>query len=457
MEAETKKSYSEKDQDYLWHGMKPYQGNGTPLIAESGKGSWFTDTTGKRYFDGVSGLWCLNLGHGQEEIIEAAANQMKSLAYFPLSFGHKPAIDLAEKLSELLGGGYRSFFANGGSDANETAFKIARQHHKQSGNPEKTKIISRYRAYHGNSLGALAATAQANRKIKYDVNVPGFVHIPPPYAYRSSFGSYEEDDLRAAEYLEQTILWEGAETIAAFIMEPVISGGGVIHPQSDVYYKKVREICTRHNVLLILDEVVSGFGRTGKLFGYMHGDDFYPDIITLAKGLTAGYLPLGATCVHESIYQSFKTNGSTSHFRHISTYGGHPASCAVALKTIEIIEREHIVNRVAKLEQNVLRRIRELASHSFVGEVRGVGFLYGIELVANKQTKEPLPDEAVKAIVAACQKKGLIIGKNGDTVPSGGNVLIIAPPLTSTENDLTFLVKTLNEVFSKTNKEASSY
>ncbi|MFS0786612.1 aminotransferase [Shouchella sp. 1P09AA] len=446
MEAETKKTYSEKDQAHVWHALKPYQADASPLVAESGQGAWFTDTGGKRYFDGVSGLWCLNLGHGQSEIIDAATEQMKALAYFPLSFGHKPAIDLAEKLDQLLGGGYRSFFANGGSDANETAFKIARQYHKQSGNPEKTKIISRYRAYHGNSLGALAATAQANRKMKYEVNVPGFIHIPPPYAYRSSFGSDANDDLLAAEYLEQTILWEGAETVAAFIMEPVISGGGVIPPQSTLYYKKVREICDRYNVLLILDEVVSGFGRTGKMFGYMHEESFYPDIITFAKGLTAGYLPLGATCVKESIYEPFKEHDSTSHFRHVSTYGGHPASCAVALKTIEIIEREGIVDHVAKLEEDVLRKLKQLSSHRVVGDVRGVGFLYGIELVSNKESKEPLDDVDVKAIVSACQKKGLIIGKNGDTVPSGGNVLIIAPPLTSTSEELSFLVQTLFDV-----------
>ncbi|WP_078393930.1 aminotransferase [Shouchella patagoniensis] len=450
MNADTKKTYAEKDSQYVWHAMKPYQPEGTTLVADSGEGSWFTDTEGNRYLDGVSGLWCLNLGHGQTEIIDAATEQMKSLAYFPLSFGHKPAIELAEKLDSLLGGGYRTFFANGGSDANETAFKIARQHHKQTGNPEKYKIISRYRGYHGNSLGALAATAQANRKMKYDTSLPGFLHIPPPYAYRSSFGSYEEDDQHAADYLEQVIMWEGPETVAAFIMEPVISGGGVIHPQSDVYYRKIRQICDRHNVLLILDEVVSGFGRTGKLFGYMHGDSFYPDIITLAKGLTSGYLPLGATCVNERIYESFKEEGNTNHFRHISTYGGHPASCAVALKAIEIIEREGIVDRVASLGDQILGELRQLSNHKSVGEVRGIGFLYGIELVEDKTTKQPASEEKMKSVIGACQKKGLIIGKNGDTVPDGGNVLIIAPPLTSTEEDLQFLVKTIKDVFART-------
>lgn len=436
---------AKKDEQYVWHAMQ--RPGAAPLIADSGEGSWFTDTNGNRYMDGVSGLWCLNLGHGQTEIIEAATEQMNKLAYFPLSLGHQPAIALAEKLAALLGGGFRTFFANGGSDANETAFKIARQYHKQTGSPEKQKIISRYRGYHGNSLGALAATAQANRKIKYDAALPGFLHIPPPYGYRSSFGSAVEDDQRAADFLEQTILWEGPETIAAFLMEPIISGGGVIYPQSNDYYKRVRDICDRYQVLLILDEVVSGFGRTGKLFGFMHGDDdFKPDIITLAKGLTSGYLPLGATCVAENVYQAFDGKGETSHFRHISTYGGHPASCAVALKAIDIIEREQIVNRVEALGRTVLGKLRQLEQLSIVGEVRGIGFLYGIELVQDKQTKEPADDETMKAIVTACQKQGLIIGKNSDTIPGGGNVLIIAPPLTSSEEDLAFLVDTVSSV-----------
>ncbi|MDQ0207275.1 aminotransferase [Alkalicoccobacillus murimartini] len=445
MKTPTNKTVEQLDQDYLWHAVHRYHPDAVPFIADKGEGSWFTDTKGHRYMDGVSGLWCLNLGHGQTEIIEAATKQMEDLAYFPLSFGHKPAIQLAEKLDQLLGG-YRTFFANGGSDANETAFKIARQHHKQTGHPEKYKMISRYRGYHGNSLGALSATAQANRKMKYDPAAPGFLHVPPPYAYRSSFGNPDRDDELAANYLEQTILWEGPESVAAFIMEPIISGGGVLYPQTSFYYERVREICDQYNVLLILDEVVSGFGRTGRMFGHMHAENFKPDIITLAKGLTSGYLPLGATCVKESIYESFKNNSEDHHFRHISTYGGHPASCAVALKAIEIIERGQIVERVEELGETILGKLNQISEHPMVGEVRGIGFLYGIELVTDKESKHPVADSVMKSIVAACQAKGLIIGKNSDTIPNGGNVLIIAPPLTSTEDDLRFLVKTLTDV-----------
>lgn len=438
---------AKQDQDHLWHAMSRHVEGGSPMIAEAGEGGWFKDVYGKRYFDGVSGLWCLNLGHGRKEIVKAAAEQMMKLSYFPLTLSHEPAIKLSAKISELLGDSYKTFFTNSGSEANETAFKIARQYHHQNGNPEKFKIISRYRAYHGTTLGALSATAQANRRVKYGPSAPGFLHIPPPYSYRSPFGEEVTDvDQVAAYMLDQMITWEGAETVAAFIMEPFISGGGVIIP-SPSYLQRVAEICKKHDVLLILDEVVSGFGRTGKMFGYMHSEGVQPDIITMAKGLTSGYLPLGATSVHSRIYEKFTEKGPDNHFRHVSTYGGHPASCAVALKNIEIIENENIVENVARLGDNNLIRLKELISHKNVGEVRNVGFLYGIEMVEDKESKTPASDEKLNKIISTCKDKGLIIGRNGDTVPGYNNVLIVAPPLISTEEDLNFVVKTVLEAF----------
>jgi taurine-pyruvate aminotransferase len=442
LEESVQKDLTQKDHDHLWHAMHRYSSNSSPLIAVSGEGSWFTDIHGKKYLDGVSGLWCLNLGHGQKEIIQAATEQMSQLTYFPLTFSHPPAIELSSKISDLLGGDYKTFFSNSGSEANETAFKIARQFHNQNGNPGKYKFISRYRAYHGTTLGALSATAQANRRVKYDPAVPGFLHVPPPYSYRSTFGEVENSDLLAAEMIDQVIQWEGAETVAAVIMEPFISGGGVIIP-SEQYLQRVREICDKHDVLLILDEVVSGFGRTGKMFGFMHFDGVEPDIITMAKGLTSGYLPLGATAVKSNIYEKFKDEGDKNHLRHVSTYGGHPASCAAALKNIEIIERENIVERVDRLGESILVKLSELDSHENVGEVRGVGFLFGIEMVKDKGSKEPLSEEHMGKILGTCREKGLIISRNGDTIPGHNNILIIAPPLTSTEDDLKFLIETV--------------
>ncbi len=445
METETK-DLVQMDKDHLWHAMHRYNEKDAPMMATEGSGSWFTDTKGDKYLDGVSGLWCLNLGHGRKEIAQAAYEQMINLSYFPLTLSHKPAIELSAKISEHLKGSYTTFFTNSGSEANETAFKIARQYHSQNGNQGKYKFISRYRAYHGNTFGALSATAQANRRVKYDPAVPGFLHVPPPYSYRSPFGeNVENSDLLAAEYIDQVINFEGAETVAGVILEPFISGGGVLIPSKE-YLTRVSEICKKHDVLLIVDEVVSGFGRTGKMFGFMHSDGVQPDIVTMAKGLTSGYLPLGATAVNSRIYEKFKENGNLNHFRHVSTYGGHPASCAVALKNIEILENEKIVQRVSELSESTLSELFELTALDKVGEVRGVGFLYGIELVEDKKTKSPVSDAFMGKIIGACKEKGLIIGRNGDTVPGYGNVLIIAPPLSSTVEDLRFVIETVKSV-----------
>ncbi len=433
-----------EDEKYLWNAVRKFDPEAGPMLADKGEGAWFTDVDGNRYLDSVSGLWCLNIGHGQEEVVEAAAEQMRSLSYFPLTSSHKPAVDLSKKISGLLGGGYRTFFANSGSEANETAFKIARQYHIQTGNPGKYKVISRYRAYHGATLGAMSATAQANRRVKYDPGVPGFLHVYPPYSYRSIFGDEDKEasDLKAAQMLEEMIHWEGEESVAAFIMEPIISGGGVIVP-SFKYLQRVREICDKHNVLLIIDEVVSGFGRTGEMFGFMHSEGVRPDIITMAKGITSGYLPLGATSVKEEIADVFREEGKDNHLRHVSTFGGHPAACAVALKNIEIIERENLVDRVQNLGESILGEFSEFVAHKNVGEVRRKGFLIGLEMVEDKESRDPLNDAAIGKVIGYCKAQGLIIGRNGDTVPGQNNVLIIAPPFITTEEDLHFIVDTV--------------
>lgn len=438
------------DEKYLWNAVRRYDPDSGPMVADGGDGAWFTDVDGNRYLDGVSGLWCLNVGHGQEEIVQAAAEQMRELSYFPLTSSHKPAVNLSKKIDELLGGGYRTFFSNSGSEANETAFKIARQYHNQTGNPGKYKFISRYRAYHGSTLGALSATAQANRRVKYDPGVPGFLHVYPPYSYRSIFGDEDKEasDLKAAQMLEEMINWEGEDSVAAFIMEPFISGGGVIIP-SFKYMQRIAEICKKYNVLLICDEVVSGFGRTGKMFGYQHSEGVQPDIVTMAKGITSGYQPLGATSVRTEIADVFREKGEDTHFRHVSTFGGHPAACAVALKNIEIIERDQLVDRVETLGNSILRKLEDCESHKNVGEVRRIGFLVGFEMVEDKETREPLSDESLGKIIGYCKGKGLIIGRNGDTVPGQNNVLIIAPPFITSEEDLHFIVHTVNEAINQ--------
>ncbi|ANB56024.1 beta-eliminating lyase family protein [Anoxybacillus sp. B7M1] len=433
----------EKDGRYIWHAMKPYNPKST-LIVEEAKGCWVTDHTGKKYLDAMAGLWCVNVGYGREELAEAAYEQLKKLAYFPLTQSHAPAVELGEKLNELLGDEYVIFFSNSGSEANETAFKMARQYHQQKGEHSRYKIISRYRAYHGNSMGALAATGQAQRKYKYEPLAPGFIHVAPPDCYRDNETAENPRNLKSVQAIDQVMTWELSETIAAVIMEPMITGGGVLIPP-DGYMKAVKEVCEKHGALLIVDEVICGFGRTGKPFGFMH-DGVKPDIITMAKGITSAYLPLSATAVRKEIYEAFKGEEEYDYFRHINTFGGNPAACALALKNLEIMEKERLFDRSREVGEQLLNELKhKLQNHPYVGDVRGRGLLIGIELVKDKATKEPLDVSLVNQAINICKNNGLLIGKNGVTVAGFNNVLTLSPPLTIESEDAAFLVQTLTE------------
>jgi len=424
--------------------MRRYNPDNPPLIMKEGKGAWVKDVDGKDYLDGMSGLWCVNIGYGRKELAQAAYDQLRTLPYYPLSNSHIPAIQLGEKLSEWLDDDYVYFFSNSGSEANETAFKIARQYHYQKGEQGRYKFISRYRAYHGGTALALAATGQAERKVRYEPLSPGFIHVSPPDPYRSPYqGTLEELGQAFADELDRTITWELDETVAGVIMEPIITGGGIIVPPEN-YLQKVREVCDRHDVLLIIDEVICGFGRTGKKFGFMNYG-IKPDIITMAKGITSAYLPLSATAVRKDIYEVFKGTETYAHFRHVNTFGGHPASCAVALKNLEIMESEDLVNRSEKLGAILKNALQELENHPYVGHIRGKGLLVGIELVEDKVTKKPIAPEKINKVINDCKEKGLIIGKNGDTVAGFNNVITLAPPLCLTNDDLNFLVETLKQ------------
>lgn len=429
----------------LWHGMRPYRAADRPLVIVEGQGSWVTAEDGRRYLDGMSGLWCVNAGYGRKELADAAARQLERLPYYPLTQSHLPAIELAEQLGEWLEGDYVVFFSNSGSEANEVAFKIARQYHLQSGNPLRTKFVARYRGYHGNSLGALAATGQAMRKLGYEPLAPGFLHVRPPDSYRRPEGmTAEAFQLLCAREIEERIVWEGEETVAGVILEPVITGGGVIVPDP-LYMQEVRRICTERGVLLIVDEVICGFGRSGRKFGH-HNYGVSPDIVTMAKGLTSGYLPLAATAVKRELHEAFRRTGALAHLRHINTFGGNPAACALALANLKLLERERLPQRAAELGAKLLGDLRaELASHPQVGDIRGFGLMAGIELVADRSSREPLGAAVVQAVLDRCREAGLIIGKNGDTVAGMANVLTIAPPLSSTDEDMAFLQTALLE------------
>jgi len=437
----------------VWHQMsgRPAKGAKGPMIVAEGDGAWVTDVEGNRYLDGLSGQWCVNVGYGRTRLAEAAAKQLERLAFHPLTRGHLPAIELGERLSGLLGGDRATFYANSGSEANELAFKLVRQYHGLRGEPGRFKIIARYRAYHGSTLGALSATGQAMRRTGYEPLAPGFLHVPPPDPYRDGIA---EEDLeaygeRCAADIERTIQFELPETVAAVIMEPIITGGGVIVPP-DSYLPAVKAMCERHGVLLIVDEVICGFGRTGTWFGHEHAG-VRPDIVTMAKGITGAYIPLAATVVDQDIFGAFPADpADTGRLRHINTFGGHPAGCAVALETIAIMEEEQLLERSATKGAELQQRLRDtLGDHPLVGDIRGRGLLVGIELVADKATRKPVDRTVSGGLVAAAQKRGLLIGRNVDTAAGLDNVLALAPPLSLTDEDLGHIVDVLGAIFAE--------
>jgi taurine-pyruvate aminotransferase len=441
--SETEK-WQEKDNRYVWHAMSGYDPSTSTMIVEKGDGAWITDTDGNQYLDGMSGLWCVNVGYGREELAQAAYEQLKEMSFYPLMKSHLPAIELGEKLNQWLEDEYVFFYSNSGSEANEVAFKIARQYHEQNGESDRWKFISRYRAYHGQTMGALAATGQAQRKYKYEPLTPGFIHVSPPDLYRRPDGTDPDAyGQECARDIERTMRWELPQTIAGVIMEPIITGGGILIPP-DNYLPAVKEICEENSVLLIVDEVICGFGRTGKPFGYQNYG-VKPDIVTMAKGITSAYFPLSATAVRREIYETFAGDTDYERLRHVNTFGGHPAGCAVAIRNLEIIEEEDLVGRSAEMGEQLRKELSGLDDHPNVGDVRNNGLLFGIELVEDKETKEPASTERVAAAISSCKERGLVIANNADTVAGFNNVLTLAPPLSITDGDLEFIARVLKE------------
>ncbi len=443
---EETQAWLDKDRRYIWHGMAGYNPNASTMVVAEADGAWITDIDGNRYLDGMAGMWNVNAGYGREELARAAYEQIKTMSYYPITQGHLPAIELGEKLIEWLDGEYVIRYANSGSEANETAFKIARQYHAQNGEPERYKFVARYRGYHGNTFGSLAATGQSQRKYLYEPLAPGFLHVAPPDRYRCAFCSERPAcNLECAREVERVITWELPDTVAGVIMEAIITGGGIIVPP-DGYVEEVARICERAGVLLILDEVGCGFGRTGKKFGYHH-HDIKPDIVTMGKGMTSGYLPLSAAAVRRELFEKFGGTEEYGRLRHVNTFGGNPAACAVAVKNLEIMKDEDLCDRAAVLGERLREELAELKAHPNVGDIRGKGLLCGIELVEDKESKQPVGTGMMDKVILSCKKRGLILRYNRDTTPGVNNVLVMAPPLSITDEDVAFIVETLKGSF----------
>jgi taurine-pyruvate aminotransferase len=439
-----------KDRRYVWHAMTGHNPEATTMLVTEADGAWVTDVSGNSYLDGMAGQWSVNAGYGREELARAAYEQLSTMPFYPMVQGHLPAIELAEKLNGWLDDDYVFFYSNSGSEANEAAFKIARQYHQQNDEGSRWKFVARYRGYHGNTLGSLAATGHAQRKYHYEPLAPGFLHVSPPDGYRCIYceGGGEcgrECAVKYAREIQRVIEWELPETVAGVIMEPIITGGGIIVPPEG-YVEEVARACEEAGVLLIIDEVICGFGRTGQMFGHqLYG--IRPDIVTMAKGITSSYFPLSATAVKRTLFEKFAGTEEYGRLRHINTFGGHPAACAVAVRNLQIFEDEHLVERSAEMGAKLRAGLSPLEEHQHVGQIRGKGLLLGIELVEDRESRQPASAQRMGEVISGCKELGLIVGKNGDTTPGFNNVISLCPPLNITDDDLTFIVETLKEVF----------
>ena len=429
--------------------MSSYKHHDIPIIVR-GEGAYVYDSNGRRYLDGLAGLFVSMVGHGRDEIAEAAARQSKELAYFPLwSYAHPRAIELAERLANLAPGDLnRVFFTTGGSEAVESAWKLARQYFRAIGQPGRFKVISRDIAYHGATMGALSITGLPAIKNVFEPLVPGSIRVPNTNFYRApehgddivAFGRW------AADEIERAILREGPESVAAVYLEPVQNSGGCFPPPPG-YFQRVREICDRHGVLLVSDETICAFGR----LGYYFAADRYgyqPDIITVAKGMTSGYAPIGAMIASDRIIEPFLKETST--FLHGITFGGHPVSCAVALANLDIFEKEDLLGHVLSTEDAFRATLNKLNDLPIVGEVRGDGYFYGIELVKDKVTRETFDDAESERLLrgflsGALFEAGLICRADD----RGDPVIQLAPPLIIDQSEFDFIEQTLRSVLTE--------
>ena len=430
------------DKAHVWHHLvqhKPYETSDPRIIVE-GKGLRVWDQKGKEHLDAVSGaVWTVNVGYGRETIVKAIADQLMKLNYFAGAAGTVPGALFAERLIEKMPGMSRVYYCNSGSEANEKAFKMIRQiAHKRYGG-SKHKILYRHRDYHGTTISCLSAGGQHERNAQYGPYTPGFVEVPHCLEYRAADQGAPVENYGewAADQIEQVILREGPETVGGLCLEPVTAGGGVIVPPAG-YWQRVQEICRKYDVLLHIDEVVCGVGRTGTWFGYQHYG-VQPDFVTMAKGVASGYAAIACLVTTEDVFAMFKDDASDpmNYFRDISTFGGCTAGPAAALENMRIIEDEGLLDNTTAMGAYMLDRLGELQDkHAVIGHVRGKGLFLGAELVADRDTRAPMDEKRVQAVTADCMAQGVIIGATNRSVPGYNNTLCFSPALIATRDDI---------------------
>ncbi|RZO40025.1 MAG: aminotransferase class III-fold pyridoxal phosphate-dependent enzyme [Rhodobacteraceae bacterium] len=442
------------DRDHIWHHLiqhKPFE-TSEPRIIVEGKGMRVWDQNGKEHLDGVSGgVWTVNVGYGRESIANAVRDQLVKLNYFAGSAGSIPGATFAEQLIDKMPGLHRVYYCNSGSEANEKAFKMVRQiAHKRYGG-KKHKILYRDRDYHGTTIGALSAGGQDERNAQYGPFAPGFIRVPHCLEYRAQWDlTGEAYGKRAADAIEEVILAEGPDTVGALCLEPVTAGGGVITPPEG-YWDRVQEICKKYDILLHIDEVVCGVGRTGTWFGYQNYG-VKPDMVTMAKGVASGYAAIACLVTTNDVFDMFKDDASDpmNYFRDISTFGGCTAGPAAAIENMRIIQDEGLLDNTLAMGDRMIENLNELAEkHAIIGHVRGKGLFCGAELVSDRASKEPAPEKQVQAVVADCMAQGVIIGATNRSLPGLNNTLCFSPALISSADDIDQITDAVDQALTR--------
>ncbi|SFX74414.1 taurine-pyruvate aminotransferase [Paracoccus pantotrophus] len=440
------------DRAHVWHHLSQHKQYETidPRVFVEGKGMRLWDATGREFLDAVSGgVWTVNVGYGRESIADAIRDQLVKLNYYAGAAGTVPGAIFAQKLIEKMPGMSRVYYSNSGSEANEKVYKMVRQIAARHHGGKKWKILYRDRDYHGTTIGTLATSGQDQRAAAYGPFPDGFVRVPHCLEYRRQW-DVENYGERAADAIEEVILREGPDTVGAIVLEPVTAGGGVITPPEG-YWQRVQEICRKYDILLHIDEVVCGLGRTGTWFGYQqYGIE--PDFVTMAKGVASGYAAISCTVTTERVFEMFKDapEDGMSFFRDISTFGGCTSGPVAAIENMRIIEDEGLLANTVAMGERTLSNLRALMEkHAVIGDVRGKGLFCGAELVADRASKEPMDEKKVQAVVADCLAQGVIIGATNRSLPGFNNTLCLSPALIATTDDIDRITDAIDNALTK--------